>query len=79
MVTVEIATKLLKTSKPTAIKCIETLCNVGVLYETTGRIRDRVFAYRDYLKVPPDQIKDIKPLMTMVGGKVVYEAKMQKP
>jgi predicted amidohydrolase YtcJ len=30
---------------------------------------------RDYLKVPADQIKDIKPVMTMVGGKIVYEAK----
>ncbi len=29
---------------------------------------------RDYLKVPADQIKDIKPLMTMVNGKVVYDA-----
>jgi predicted amidohydrolase YtcJ len=24
--------------------------------------------------VPADEIKDIKPLMTMVGGKVVYDA-----
>jgi len=30
---------------------------------------------RDYLKVPVDQIKDIRPLMTMVGGKVVFETK----
>jgi predicted amidohydrolase YtcJ len=29
---------------------------------------------RDYLTVPADEIKDIKPLMTLVGGKVVYEA-----
>ena len=29
---------------------------------------------RDYLTIPADQIKDIKPLMTMVGGRVVYEA-----
>ena len=35
---------------------------------------DLVVLDRDYLKVPADQIKDIKPLMTMVGGKVVYEA-----
>jgi predicted amidohydrolase YtcJ len=33
---------------------------------------------RDYLNVPADQIKDIKPVMTMVGGKVVYEAKKDK-
>jgi predicted amidohydrolase YtcJ len=29
---------------------------------------------RDYLTVPADEIKDIKPVMTMVGGKVVYDA-----
>ena len=32
---------------------------------------------RDYLTVPADQIKDIKPVLTMVGGKVVYEAATQ--
>jgi predicted amidohydrolase YtcJ len=34
---------------------------------------------RDYMKIPVDQIKDIKPLLTMVNGKVVYEAAGQKP
>ena len=29
---------------------------------------------RDYLTVPADEIKDIQPVMTMVGGRVVYEA-----
>jgi len=29
---------------------------------------------RDYLTVPADEIKDIKPLMAMVGGRVVYDA-----
>jgi len=29
---------------------------------------------RDYLTVPAEQIKDIKPVMTMVGGKIVYDA-----
>jgi predicted amidohydrolase YtcJ len=28
---------------------------------------------RDYLTVPEDQIKDLKPLMTMVGGRIVYD------
>ena len=32
---------------------------------------------RDYLHVPADDIKNIKPLMTMVGGKVVYKAQDQ--
>ena len=30
---------------------------------------------RDYLAVPADSIKDLKPLMTIVGGKIVYDAK----
>jgi predicted amidohydrolase YtcJ len=29
---------------------------------------------RDYLTVPADQIKDIQPVLTMVGGKVVWDA-----
>jgi predicted amidohydrolase YtcJ len=29
---------------------------------------------RDYLTVPVDQIKDIKSAMTIVGGRVVYDA-----
>jgi predicted amidohydrolase YtcJ len=29
---------------------------------------------RDYLTVPADQIKDIKSAMTIVGGRVVYDA-----
>jgi predicted amidohydrolase YtcJ len=32
---------------------------------------------RDYLAVPADQIKDIKPVMTMVGGRIVYDAALQ--
>ncbi len=40
-----------------------------------GKYADLLVLDRDYLKVPADRIKDIKPLMTMVGGKIVYEAK----
>jgi predicted amidohydrolase YtcJ len=29
---------------------------------------------RDYLTIPADQIKDIKSMLTMVGGKVAYDA-----
>ena len=28
---------------------------------------------RDYLTCPEDQIKDIEPVMTIIGGKAVYE------
>ncbi|MGZ5258091.1 MAG: amidohydrolase family protein, partial [Burkholderiales bacterium] len=40
-----------------------------------GKYADLLVLDRDYLTVPADQIKDIKPVLTMVGGRVVYEAK----
>jgi predicted amidohydrolase YtcJ len=39
-----------------------------------GKYADLLVLDRDYLTVPADQIKDIKPVLTMVGGKIVYEA-----
>ena len=38
-----------------------------------GKYADLLVLDRDYLTVPADQIKNIVPLMTLVGGKVVYE------
>jgi predicted amidohydrolase YtcJ len=46
--------------------------NLGSLQP--GRLADLVALDRDYLTVPADQIKDIKPVLTMVGGRIVYEA-----
>ena len=40
-----------------------------------GRLADLVVLDRDYLTIPADQIKDITPVMTMVGGRIVYEVK----
>ncbi len=40
-----------------------------------GKLADLVVLDRDYLTVPADQIKDIQPVMTMLGGRVVYEAR----
>ena len=40
-----------------------------------GYLADLLVLDRDYLTVPPGEIKDIKPLITMVGGKVVWEGK----
>ncbi len=51
IVTLPLAMKLLKTTKPTAGKAIDALCKAGVLHETTGKQRDRVYAYGAYLKV----------------------------
>ena len=39
-----------------------------------GRLADLAVIDRDYLTIPADQIKDIKVMMTMVGGRVVYDA-----
>jgi len=38
-----------------------------------GKLADLVVLDRDYLTVPADQIKEIKPVMTVVGGRIVYE------
>jgi predicted amidohydrolase YtcJ len=39
-----------------------------------GKLADLLVLDRDYLTIPADQIKDIKPVMTLVGGRVVYDA-----
>ena len=46
--------------------------NLGSLQP--GKLADLVVLDRDYLTVPADQIKDIKPVMTIVGGRIVYDA-----
>ncbi|MEO5336313.1 MAG: Fic family protein [Magnetospirillum sp. WYHS-4] len=49
VVTVASAMKLVEASKPTATRAIEVLVDAGILTETTGRRRDRSFAYQGYL------------------------------
>jgi len=39
-----------------------------------GKLADLLVLDRDYLTVPADQIRDIKPVITMVGGRIVYGA-----
>lgn len=39
-----------------------------------GKLADLVVLDRDYLTIPAEQIKDIKPVITVVGGKIVYDA-----
>ena len=39
-----------------------------------GKLADFVALDRDYLTVPAEQIKDIKPTLTIVGGRVAYTA-----
>ena len=38
-----------------------------------GKLADLVALDRDYLTIPADQIKDIRPVLTMVGGRIVYD------
>ncbi|MFL2547014.1 MAG: amidohydrolase [Candidatus Rariloculaceae bacterium] len=40
-----------------------------------GKLADLVVLDRDYLTTPVDEIFDIQPVMTMVGGRVVYDAR----
>lgn len=49
MLTLAGVMKLLKTTKPTAAKAIDALERAKVLRETTGKQRDRVYAYQAYL------------------------------
>lgn len=49
IVTVASTMTLLGISKPTAIRAIEALMSAGILTETTGRRRDRSFAYAAYV------------------------------
>jgi hypothetical protein len=44
-----------------------------------GKLADLLVLDRDYLTVPADQIKDIKPVRTMVGGRIVYDAGVGTP
>ncbi len=37
-----------------------------------GKLADLVVLDRDYLTVPAHETKDIEPVITMVGGEVVY-------
>ena len=51
MVTLARVMDLLRTTKPTAAKAIKSLVQAGILKETTGRERNRIYAYSAYLKV----------------------------
>ena len=42
-----------------------------------GKLADLVVLDRDYLTIPADQIGNIHPVMTMVGGRFVYENAQQ--
>ncbi|RPI58287.1 MAG: amidohydrolase, partial [Lysobacterales bacterium] len=39
-----------------------------------GKLADLVVLDRDYLTVPAAEIKDIRPTLTLVGGRIVFES-----
>ena len=39
-----------------------------------GYLADMVLLSDNIFQVPPEELKDVKPLFTMVDGKMVYEA-----
>ena len=39
-----------------------------------GKLADLVVLDRDYLTVPADEIRTLAPVMTMVGGRIVFDA-----
>lgn len=49
IITLPRAMEILETTKPTASKAIEVLRKAKVLSETTGKQRDRIYAYKSYL------------------------------
>jgi Fic family protein len=51
MITLRLAREMLRVSKPTTIKALDALQEAGILRETTGKKRDRVYGYYGYLKV----------------------------
>ncbi len=46
--------------------------NLGAIQP--GKLADLLVLDRDYLTIPADEIRNIKPVMTMVGGRIVYQA-----
>jgi Fic family protein len=51
VLTINQVVKLLKTTKPTAAKAVDVLMKNGILEETTGAKRNRMFGYKKYLEV----------------------------
>lgn len=51
VVTVPRVAKLLKVTAPTARKAVDAAVDAGILRETSGKQRDRVFAYHQYLQI----------------------------
>lgn len=57
VLTINQVVKLLKTTKPTAAKAVDVLVENGILEETTGAKRNRMFGYRKYLEALKTEVK----------------------
>jgi predicted amidohydrolase YtcJ len=44
---------------------------------TAGKLADLVILSDDVLSIPPERVRDVKVLKTIVGGKIVYERRTQ--
>lgn len=51
VVTIRSVTEICATTKPTATKAVDSLCEAAILVETSGRRRDRVFHYGAYMEL----------------------------
>jgi Fic family protein len=51
IITIASAMDLLSTTRPTTTKAVAALLNAGVLAETSGKKRDRMFCYMKYLDI----------------------------
>lgn len=51
--------------------------DIGTL--EVGKLADIVVLDKDYMAIPVDEIFEIEPQLTMVGGRVVYDATTQTP
>jgi len=60
VVTIKSVTGICATTKPTATKAVDSLCEAGILAETSGRRRDRMFSYGAYM--------DLLKVGTEIGG-----------
>ena len=60
IVTLRRVIQLLETTKPTALKTIDSLQRLGMLHEITGKRRDRVYAYKAYLDVLTEDTHPLK-------------------
>lgn len=56
VLTINQIVKALEITKPTASKAIDVLTGVGILYETTGAKRNRVFGYKKYMDILMSEI-----------------------